>query len=381
MKYDTIIIGAGASGLKAAAELHRRRKSVLILDKGDVPARKVAISGGGNCNFTNTNADYTRYFGQNPEFVRSALAQFSPTDTLNWIKTHNIKYIEKEPGRYFCANRADKIVSALIADIGDTCIRHGTTVIDVSKKNDVFIAKTNNGEFTSETLIIASGGLSYPHLGVSNIGHVIAKQFGHKIIPVCPALCAIKTKCFNSELSGISTKVEITLKKRKIHDDLLFTHFGIGGPAVYRATLSDMRNIVINFAPDANIFEILHNAKQSNGRKNIASILNEFLPNKLAHFFAKNDQRNIADYKDSELKNIANMIHHFEVFDAQTIGMQSAEITMGGIDTKEISSKTMESKICPGLFFTGEVIDIAGDLGGFNLQWAFSSGFVAGKNA
>jgi len=380
-QYDTIIIGAGASGLKAAAELHKRKKSILVLDMGANPARKVAISGGGNCNFTNTNANYTHYFGQNPDFVRSALAQFSPNDTLNWVKAHGIKYVEKESGRYFCADGADKIIDALIKDIGNTEIKYNFAVTDVYKENDIFVTKTNNGQFTSDSLIVATGGLSYPHLGVSNLGHIIAKKFGHKIIPVSVALCAIKTKCFTPELAGISTKAEIILNKRKIWDDLLFTHFGLGGPAIYRATLSDISKIVINFTPHINVFEKLHNAKQTNGRKNIANILGEFLPNKLARFFTNNDNRNIADCKDSELKNIADTIEHFEITDAQKIGMQSAEITMGGIDTNDISSKTMESKICHGLFFTGEVLDITGDLGGFNLQWAFSSGIVAGKNA
>ena len=379
--YDTIIIGAGASGLKAAHELQKRGKHALIIDMGEKPARKVAISGGGNCNFTNTNADYTHYFGQNPQFVRSGLAQFTPFDMLNWVKSHDIEYIEKEPGRYFCKNGTQEIINALITDAGDTEIKYKTNVIDVCKNNELFVVKTNHGDFVSNAIIIATGGVSYPHLGVSNIGHIIAKKFGHKIIPLRPALCAIKTQSFPNELAGISTNVLISTNNRLIYDDLLFTHFGLGGPAIYRATLSDINKIIINFAPNKNVFEILKNAKQRNGRKNIANILGEFMPNKLARFFTKNDTRNIADYKDIELENLANTITHFEILDAQTIGMQSAEVTLGGIDTKNISSKTMESKICPKLFFAGEVIDVTGDLGGFNLQWAFSSGVVAGKNA
>ena len=379
--YDTIIIGAGASGLKAAHELQKRGKNALIIDMGEKPARKVAISGGGNCNFTNTNADYTHYFGQNPQFVRSGLAQFTPFDMLNWVKSHDIEYIEKEPGRYFCKNGTQEIINALITDAGDTETKYKTNVIDVCKNNELFVVKTNHGDFVSNAIIVATGGVSYPHLGVSNIGHIIAKKFGHKIIPLRPALCAIKTKSFPNELAGISINVLISTNNRLIYDDLLFTHFGLGGPAIYRATLSDTNKIIINFAPNKNVFEILKNAKQRNGRKNIANILGEFMPNKLARFFTKNDTRNIADYKDIELENLANTITHFEILDAQTIGMQSAEVTLGGIDTKNISSKTMESKICPKLFFAGEVIDVTGDLGGFNLQWAFSSGVVAGKNA
>ena len=378
--FDTIIIGAGAAGLMAAAQLANRKKSVLILDMGDKPARKIAISGGGNCNFTNTKADYTHYFGKNPRFVMSALSQFSPTDTLNWVKHHNIKYTEKEPGRYFCKNGAEEILKALLIDIKDAQIKYNTNVTDIDKQNDIFTIKTNTGDFFASSVIVASGGISYPHLEVSGIGHVIAKKFGHKIEPVRPALCAIKTKAFDSALAGISLPVEITIDKHKIIDDLLFTHFGIGGPAVYRASLINSKEMIINFAPNKDAFEFLKSVKQTNGKKSVTKVVAEILPNKLAHFLC-DDTRHIADFKDSELKQIANKINHFEILDGTAIGFQSAEVTLGGVSCDKISSKTMESKLYPGLFFAGEVMDITGDLGGFNIQWALSSGFVAGNNA
>ena len=379
--YDVIIIGAGAGGLKAAAELYAHKKSVLIIDMGNTPARKVAISGGGKCNFTNMAADYTRYVGKNPNFVRSALAQFAPSDTLDWVKKHKIKYYEKEPGRFFCANSANDIMDALLKDIGNTEIKYNTNVIDVVKDNDIFTIKTNRGDFQSKSLIVATGGVSYPNLGTSNIGHIIAKKFGHKIEPIRPALCAMKTKAFDSELAGISLPVEIKIGKHITSDDLLFTHFGIGGPATYRASLFDTNKFTINFAPNTDIQTLLLNAKRTNGKKSLTNIVAEVLPQKLARFICDNNTRNIADYKDSEIKKIANQITQFEIDDAKAIGLQSAEVTAGGIATDKISSKTMESLLCPRLFFVGEVIDITGDLGGFNLQWAFSSGFVAGSNA
>ena len=377
---DIIIIGAGAAGLMAAAQLARRKKSVMILDMGNEPARKIAISGGGNCNFTNLHADYTHYFGKNPRFVMSGLAQFSPYDTLNWVKSHGIKYIEKEPGRYFCKNGTTDIVNALIHDIGDTQIKYDTNVLDIEKSDDIFTIKTAKNDFFAKSVIVASGGISYPHLGVSNIGHTIAKKFGHKIEPPRPALCAIKTKSFDAALAGISLPVEIIVNKHKITDDLLFTHFGIGGPAVYRASLINPKEMIVNFAPNLDAFEILKSAKQKNGKKSVAGVLPEFLPNKLAHFLC-DDLRNIADIKDIELKQIANKINHFEINDGAVIGFQSAEVTFGGISTDKISSKTMESKLCPKLYFVGEVLDITGDLGGFNIQWALSSGYVAGLDA
>lgn len=378
--YDVIILGAGAAGLKAAAVLQSRKKSTLIIDIGDAPARKVAISGGGKCNFTNLRADYTHYFGKNQRFVMSALAQYKPTDTLNWVKSHNIKFYEKEPGRYFCQNSADDIVNALLDDIGNTEIKYNTEIIDIEKSDNVFTIKTNNGIFKSKSVVVATGGLSYSHLGVSNIGHIIAKKFGHKIEPVRPALCAIKTNAFNAELSGISVPAQIKIGKNIINDDLLFTHFGIGGPAAYRATLFGEQNIIINFAPNTDIFELLKSTKTKNGKKSVQNIISEILPRNLARFLC-DDARNIADIRDNELKIIANKINHFEINDAHAIGLQSAEVTAGGISTDKISSKTMESQLCGGLYFAGEVIDITGDLGGYNLQWAFSSGYVAGLNA
>jgi len=378
--FDTIIIGAGAAGLMAAIQLTQRKKSILILDMGDNPARKVAISGGGNCNFTNMRADHTHYFGKNPRFVMSALSQFSPRDTLNWVKSHDIEYVEKEPGRYFCKNGANEIVNGLLCDIGNTPIKYNTNVIDLEKTGDIFVMKTDHGVFNALSVIVATGGVSYPHLGVSDIGQKIAKKFGHKIEPVRPALCAIKTKSFGTDLAGISLPVEITVGKQKIADNLLFTHFGIGGPAVYRATVINSKEMVINFAPEIDAFETLKNVKQKNGKKSVSNIIATILPNKLAHFLC-DDTRNIADIRDSELKQIANTINHFEINDGSTIGFQSAEVMIGGISTDKISSKTMESVLCAKLYFVGEVLDVAGDLGGFNIQWAFSSGFVAGNNA
>lgn len=378
--FDVVIIGCGAAGLMAAAQLVRRKKSVLIVDMGDSPARKVAISGGGKCNFTNTSADFTHYFGKNPRFVMSALSQWSPQDTLDWARSHKIKFVEREHGRYFCKDDADEVLGALLQDIGKTEIKYNTNVNTLEKSGDEFFVRTDRGEFRTNSVIVATGGVSYPHLGVSNIGHVIAKHFGHKIEPVRPALCAIKTKRLSPQLAGISLPAEIKIGKTKLTGDLLFTHFGIGGPVVYRATLFGMQKMQINFASNIDVLEFLRNAKHANGKKTAANILAEFLPNKLAHFFC-DDTRHIADLRDSELRQIAESINKFEIDDATAIGFQSAEVTMGGVSTDKVSSKTMESQLCDGLYFAGEVVDVTGDLGGYNLQWAFSSGFVAGTNA
>lgn len=381
-KYDVIIIGAGAAGLSAAASALSRGRRVAILDMGNVPARKISVSGGGRCNFTNNAVAADRYFGNNPDFVRSAIARVKPNDILNWARQNNIKWTEKSPGQYFCVDGANVIVDALMHNARGANIWTSTVVTGVSRNLTGFLIQSDQGDFAAQSVIVATGGISFSALGVSDVGYKIAKQFGHKIIPVRPALCAIATHVFASDLSGISVDTEICIGREKIRDYMLFTHFGVGGPAIYRATVRDFNDIIINMAPDTNIFDILRRAKTSNGRKSVAGILSETLPNKLAKWICS-DTGHIAGYKDSELQKIAEKVNHVVIprNDITLHGMPSAEVVRGGVDTSQISSKTMESMICPGLFFAGEVMDIAGDLGGFNLHWAWASGRVAGENA
>ena len=379
--YDVIIIGAGAAGLSAAGQICTHGGKVLILEMGATPARKVMASGGGRCNITNTSANYQRYFGKNPQFVHSALTQVSPQNILDWAYKNKIKLIQKTPGRYFCADGAGKVVDALLNDARGADIFYNANITSIEKTDNQFII---NRQFIADALIIATGGTSFPVLGVSDAGQKIAKQFGHKIIPLRPALCAIAIRDANSELAGISIPAKIKIGKNIISDDLLFTHFGIGGPAAYRASLYNLDNgFEINMLPDINLYEYLRNAKQTNGRKNLSTVLSELLPTRIAKSIAQNNINNIADIKDKTLQEIAQNVNHYYVSSdkIKLHGMQSAEVVRGGVDVNDISSKTMESKICSGLFFAGEVMDIAGDLGGFNLQWAWSSGRVAGINA
>lgn len=385
VKYDVVIIGAGASGMFAAASAINNGRNVAIIEMGATSARKVAVSGGGNCNLTNTNATYLNYFGANPEFARSALSQFSPQDMIVWAQNHNIRLYEKTPGRYFCVDGAKAVVDALIYDTKTADVFFNTVVEDIDKVDNIFCIKTNKETFQTNSVIVASGGISFPALGVSDIGYKIAKKFGHSIVPVRPALCMIKIKDNPySDFSGISVPAEICVGKNKIYDDLLFTHMGIGGPAAYRASLYDLDNgITINMLPKTNLMSILIDIKRSNGRKQISTVLSEYMPSRIAKFIAQNDTRNIADIKNTDLEQIVTNISKIYIpgDKIKLHSMASAEVVRGGISTKDISSKTMESKLCAGLYFTGEVLDITGDLGGFNLQWAWASGFVAGKNA
>lgn len=382
-KYDVIIIGAGASGIFAAGVAYSRGRSVAVLDMGKNPLRKVMMSGGGRCNFTNMAVARDRYFGENPDFVRSAIKQFSPSDMLDWAAAHNITWAEKAAGQYFCADDASSMVDALMQWANGATIYTDTTVTAIEKSDDTFIVRSTNATFMANSVIVATGGTSFPVAGVSDIGFQIAKHFGHKIVPPRPALCRIVTDVFSHDLAGTSMPVQITIGKEKISDSILFTHFGIGGPATYRATVRNIQpGIHINLMPGRDAYEILRGAKQTCGRRHISTVLGEFMPNCVARMFG-NETKNIADYKDAQLRQIADQISDTFIpgDKIKLFGMRGAEVMRGGIATTDISSKTMESTLCPCLFFTGEVLDIAGDLGGFNLHWAWASGYVAGANA
>ena len=378
--YDVIIIGAGASGLSAAGALVARGKRVVVFDMGTRPGRKVVASGGGRCNITNLAVRYDRYFGENRDFVRGAISRVSPRDIIEWADAHNIKLTEKSAGQYFCVDGAGVVLNALMDDARGADFVYDTTVSKVEKNCDDFIV---NG-CVAKSVVVATGGTSFGVFGVSDVGYKIAKQFGHKIIPVRPALCALSFVGASSDLAGVSLEALISIGKNTVRDSLLFTHFGIGGPAVYRASLYDLGNgISVNLLPDMDVAGALRNAKRTQGRKSVAGVLGQWLPARVAKWIAGDDTRNIADCKDSEIVQIAQRISQMSISGDKIKyhGMSSAEVVRGGVDTNTVSSKTMESKLCSGLFFAGEVLDVAGDLGGFNLHWAWASGRVAGENA
>ena len=375
-KFDLIVIGAGAAGVMAASVAARRELRVAVLDMGDQPLRKVLASGGGRCNFTNSAVGADRYFGENPKFAISALSAFTPFDLLEWARARGLSSVEKSPGQYFCGEGAGAFAKALLADIGAEIF----TDVYVEDVLEGFVVKTSAVEFEASKIIIATGGASYAQLGVSDVGYKIAKKFGHKIVPPCPALVGLKTDVFGAEFSGLSLMAEVRAGRSVVRDSLLFTHFGIGGPAAYRASLFDLSDgIEIDFMPGVDAYRLLLCAKKSHGAEVVSAVLARHLPARFANWVAAElAEKRLADLKDALLLGLSKKLHHFKINAVSRRGFEHAEITKGGVSTAQISSKTFESKLVPGLYFIGEVLDIAGDLGGFNLHFAFASGVAAG---
>ncbi len=386
--FDVIIIGAGASGLMCAIEAGNRGRKVLCLDHGDKVAKKVLISGGGNCNFTNREIHPARYHSRNRHFCKSALARYNQDDFLSLLDGQGISYHEKEAGRLFCDQSAKGIVRMLLDECrkSGVVIRTGCIIQGIRKERDFHI-ETGCGAFQSASLVVATGGLSYPGIGATGLGYRIADQFGLQVVEPEPALVPLQ---FNKEdaerfqgLQGIALPVEIKCGKERVRDDLLFTHEGLSGPAILQ--ISSIWNpgnpLTIDLLPDFDLAAHLKEAKLLHPNSPIKALLGGRMPNRLAQRFCDlwAQKGPVCEMADKELQGIGRRFHQWECIPGGTLGFNRAEVTRGGVDTKELSSKTMEAKKAPGLYFIGEVVDVTGDLGGYNLQWAWSSGYCAGQ--
>ena len=390
IKKDVIIIGAGASGMMCAIESGKRGRKVLVLDHAKKIGKKIRISGGGKCNFTNINIHSTNFISNNPHFCKSALSRFGPRDFIALIEKHGIKYEEREAGQLFCAGSAEEIIRMLEKESNNAAVEIilNCHIIEV-KKEDSFIVSTDNGIFQSGSLVIATGALSYPQIGASGMGHNIAKQFGLKVTELKPALVSFifsrKDMTIFSELSGISIDGAIKCNKMEFRGSILFTHRGLSGPAILQISSywKEGGTIVIDLLPGTDIFGIFIERQLDKSKIDMHNLLSEFLPSRLAKIWCASNIKSkpVNQYNEKELKNIAYLIHNWEIRPGTTEDFKTAEVTLGGIDTDELSSKTMESKKVKGLYFTGEVIDVTGQLGGYNLHWAWASGFVAGQYA
>ena len=388
-KYDVIIIGAGAAGMMCAIESGKRGKSVLLVDHAAKIAEKIRISGGGRCNFTNINTNPKNFISQNPNFSISALNQYTPHDFIELIKKHNIAYHEKTLGQLFCDHKSQLIIDMLLSECNqaNVKIKKSFVVDKVEKLNDEYIVINNNDKYFSKSLVIATGGLSIPKIGATDFGYKIANQFNLNIVDTQPALVPLtftdEILSLCNELSGLSLNANISQGNISFEEGMLFTHRGLSGPSILQISSywSQGDSININLCPRDNLGEILQDKKNTKPKQNIISILCEFLPKRLAMIICDKNKfkGNISELSKQSLDKINNIINSWRVTPKGSEGYRTAEVTRGGVDTDEISSKTMMCRNHPGLFFIGEVVDVTGHLGGYNFQWAWSSGFVAGQ--
>ena len=390
-KYDVIIIGAGAAGLMSAIEAGKRGRKVLLVDHSRKIGEKIRISGGGRCNFTNTNTHSSKFISKNPNFAISALSQYTQNDFIDLIKKHKIEFHEKKLGQLFCDGSAQQIIDMLLSEceMANVTLRRGVVVENVDKQGDQYLVDANSEKYSCDSLVIATGGLSIPKIGASKFGYEVAKKFNLNIIETLPALVPLtfneKILMMCRELSGLSLEAIVSFNKTIFEEGMLFTHRGLSGPSILQISSYWKlgNNIKINLSPNLDVFKLLEDKKNSNPKQDISTIIVEILPKRLAHMICKenNVSGNISELSNKILKELSDAINAWIINPIGSEGYRTAEVTLGGIDTDEISSKTMMSVKNPGLFFIGEVVDVTGHLGGYNFQWAWSSGYVAGQYA
>ena len=388
MQTDVIIIGAGASGLMCAIETGKRGRSVLILDHSPKAGRKILVSGGGRCNFSNRIMGPEHFISQNPRFVTSALSRFKPADFLAMLESHGIQYQEREEGRLFCTKSSSEIVDMLLSecDRAGVGFRLNCKVSEISK-TEGFRIETDAGVFQSQSLVIATGGLSHPQLGAGNFGHLAAKQFGMKVTKLRPALTPIRfspeeAKVFG-RLAGVSIHSTVSHGATSFTGSLLFTHTGVSGPAILQISSYWDResSLSVDLLPGVDIYSLLMEKRGS--RALLSTILDQYLPKRFVKLWCdlNGAPRPINQYATQEIASVARSLHGFALRAEGAEGFNKAEVTLGGVDTTDLSSRTMESKKAEGLYFAGEVIDVTGRLGGYNLHWAWASGHAAGQFA
>jgi len=382
-KFDAIILGAGAAGLMCAIEAGKRGRRVAVLERANRAGKKILISGGGRCNFTNVHCSPEHFYSANPHFAKSALARFTPSDFTALVEKHRIPYHEKTLGQLFCDRSAQDIVEMLETECRDA----GVQIILNSKIHEIrcadgFIARTESEEFQAPVLVVATGGLSIPKLGATSLGYDIARQFGLNIRETRPALVPLvlgrKDRAEYCDLAGVSAEVEVFADHSAFREKMLITHRGLSGPAVLQISTCwrEHSTIRIDLAPGRDATLAIREAKERNMAA-ARSALQVFLPKRFATRWL--DLHAPQAWTNRALEELEREVHNWVVEPAGTEGYEKAEVTAGGVDTDELSSKTMESRRVPGLFFIGEVVDVTGHLGGFNFQWAWASGAAAGR--
>ncbi|MFZ7135702.1 NAD(P)/FAD-dependent oxidoreductase [Avibacterium avium] len=389
---DTLIIGAGAAGLFCAGQLAKQGKQVTVLDSGKKAGRKILMSGGGFCNFTNLEVTPQHYLSHNPHFVKSALARFTQWDFIALVAEYGIAYHEKELGQLFCDESAQQIVDLLLAECEkyQVNIQLRQHIEQVSTlENGGFAVQANGQTWHCHQLVVATGGLSMPALGASPLGYQIAEQFGLGVIPPRASLVPFRwreTEQFYTALAGVSLPVRVSAENgQSFFNQLLFTHRGISGPAILQISNYWQPNewVEVDLLPNQSIGDYLQELRQTSPKLQLKTALSRILPTKLVELWQQREMiptETLANLSKVRLENLENFIHHWKIFPNGTEGYRTAEVTMGGVDTHEISSKTMESAKVRGLYFIGEVLDVTGWLGGYNFQWAWSSAYACASH-
>ncbi|TCQ78736.1 hypothetical protein EDF68_106138 [Ochrobactrum sp. BH3] len=387
---DVLVIGAGAAGMMCAVEAAKRGRSVLVLDHARKPGDKIRISGGGRCNFTNIHASPKNFLSQNPHFCISALSRYTQRDFIKLVEKYRITYHEKTLGQLFCDGSATQIIDMLL----DEMHRYGarlqleTAIETVEKTDRGFVIRHSGGTVSAKSLVIATGGKSIPKMGATGFGYDVATRFGLRIVETRPGLVPLTFEPHLLErlkpLAGVAVDAVVSCKKTKFAEAMLFTHRGISGPSILQISSywREGDEIVISMLPTTDLFEALREQRSKNGKQALQTALSFFIPKKLAQLIAADfPATNLADLSDAILRRAAAAVNDWHVKPAGSEGYRTAEVTLGGVDTRDLDSKTMEAKNVPGLYFIGEVVDVTGWLGGYNFQWAWSSGWCAGQVA
>jgi predicted Rossmann fold flavoprotein len=389
MDYDVVIVGGGAAGLMCAIEAGKRGRTVLVIERAVRVGKKILISGGGRCNFTNLHTSPANFLSANPHFCKSALARYTPWDFVDLVERHGIAYHEKQEGQLFCDDSAKRIVELLVRECRSAGVRilTGRSVNQVKRLPGRFALTTDGGDVTSQSLVIATGGLSIPAMGATGWGYEVASEFGHQVVPTRAALVPLTLTGAQFEpfqdLSGVALQVDADCDHQRFSGGMLFTHRGISGPAILQISSywQPGRELRVNLAPDVDLPGWLSTQRDERPLTELATVLAELMPKRLAQRLCERwfESRPMRQYRGAELRQIAGQLQAWPFAPSGSEGYRTAEVTLGGVDTTGLSSATMESRQAPGLYFIGEVVDVTGQLGGFNFQWAWASGFAAGQ--
>ncbi|RVG96071.1 NAD(P)/FAD-dependent oxidoreductase [Sinorhizobium meliloti] len=388
---DVVIIGAGAAGMMCAIEAGKRGRRVVVIDHARAPGEKIRISGGGRCNFTNIHASPRNFLSGNPHFCKSALARYRPQDFVALVERHGIDWHEKTLGQLFCDHSAKDIIRMLMAKMmaAGVQLRLETSIGEVERTASGFRVTTSAGTVDAASLVVASGGKSIPKMGATGLAYRIAEQFGLPVVETRPALVPLTLDQAQlaklGALAGVAADAEARFGKAAFREAVLITHRGLSGPAILQISSywREGEEIVLRLMPDIDIASILKGMRRANGRQAVQTALADILPRRLAQFFAdeaKLTGRMLADLSDKAIDALASSIQAWAVKPAGSEGYRTAEVTLGGVDTRALDSRTMQAKEVPGLYFVGECVDVTGWLGGYNFQWAWASGFVAGQD-